>query len=68
MRVVELRDRLGFALEALTELGVGSDVGGQDLDCDGTVEPRVLRPIHLSHAARTNRCFDGVGTEPGAGV
>ena len=34
----------------------------QDFDRDRAVEPRILRAIHFSHAARAKRRNDFVGT------
>ena len=39
---------------------------GQDLDGDVSLEPRVARPVHLSHATRAER-RDLVGTEAYSG-
>jgi hypothetical protein len=50
IRVRELRDRTGFAIEPLTELRIGGEHIWEDLDCDRTVESRVARLIHLAHA------------------
>ena len=52
MRMRELRDRTGFAIEPLTELRIGGERVWQNFDCDRTVESRVARFIHLAHATR----------------
>ena len=51
MRMRELRDGTGFAIEPLTELRIGRKRVWQNLDRDRCqVEPRVARFIHLPHA------------------
>ena len=50
MRMRELRDGTGFAIEPLTELRIGGERVWQNLDRDRTVESRVARFIHLAHA------------------
>jgi len=67
VRVGQRRDGPGFALEALTELGIGCERFGQDLDGDGAIQPRVARPIDLSHSAGANGRLDLVRAEAGAG-
>ena len=46
--------------------GEAGNLLAQDLDGDGTVEPRVPRVVHLSHAAGAERADDLVGSEAGA--
>ena len=65
--MVERRDRLGLALEALERLRRGR-VGWKDLDGDQPIEARVARAVDLAHATRTQRSEDLVGAEPSAGV
>ena len=50
-------------LEARQPLGVGGD---GHLQRDVAAEPRIVRSIHLTHAAGTERSDDLVGTDPGA--
>jgi hypothetical protein len=50
MRMRELRDGAGFAIEPLTELRIGGERVWQNLDRDCTVESRVAGFIHLAHA------------------
>ena len=51
VRMGQLRDRARFAIEALAELRIGGERGGQHLDGDRAVEPRVARAIDLAHPA-----------------
>ncbi len=50
--------RFGLAFKPSQSLGIGSEVLGQNLDGDISVELRIPRPIHLSHAALTERFKD----------
>ena len=61
VRVVEGRDREGFPLEAIVELLVGR------LHRDRPVQPRVARPINLTHAAFTNQGNYFIGAEARSG-
>jgi hypothetical protein len=63
MRMVELRNRASLAIEPLTELRVGRKRGGQDLDGDRAIEPRVAGFVHLSHATGTDQRQDLVRAE-----
>ena len=47
VRMIELRDRAGFPVEALTELRIRREGFGQDFDCDVAIQPRVARAIDL---------------------
>jgi hypothetical protein len=53
----------GLALEALAPIGIGCQIGRQDLDGDVAVQPRVARAIDLAHAAGTERGEDFVRAE-----
>ena len=64
VRVRELRDRLRLPLEALAHFGGRRQVLREHLDGHGPLEPRVLRLVHLSHAARAERREDLVRAEP----
>ena len=68
VRVVEGGDRPGLALEAGTRLGVGGQVVRQHLDGDLAIEPRVPRPVDLTHAARPQGGDDLVGSQASSGV
>ena len=65
--MVQAGDGAGLALEALAACGVGGEECGQHLDGDGTVQPRVLGPVHLTHTAGPDRGGDLVGTQTGSG-
>jgi hypothetical protein len=65
VRMVQAGDRASFPLEALTRLGLGGDVFGQDLDSDHSIEPRVSGPVDRTHSARTECGDDFVRTQPG---
>ncbi len=61
VRMAELRDRTGLALESCRSRGACP--GGKDLDGDGAIEARILRAIHLSHSAGPRHLHDGIGPE-----
>ena len=67
VRMVQARDRLRFALEALEAGGVGGHVGGKDLEGNVAVEARVAGAVHLAHPSGADEGVDFVRTEPGAG-
>jgi len=64
--VAEVRDRLRLALEALAQVVVVHEVGGQDLDRHRALETRVPGLVHLSHAASPEGCDDLVRPEAGS--
>jgi hypothetical protein len=66
VRVRQLRNRAGFAVEALPELRVAGQILGEDLDGDRAVKPRVAAFVNLPHAARTEWREDFVRTQPHA--
>ena len=66
MRVVDLRDRSGFAVESFAKLAVGRQRLWKDLDRDRPIQPRVSCPIHFAHAAGANGGLNLIGTESGA--
>ena len=53
VRVLEARQRLGLALEAIAELGIVRDPRVQDLQRDVALEPLVVRTPDHAHAAAT---------------
>ena len=59
-------DGLRLALEARERVRVLRQPLGQDLDRDRPAEPRVPRPVDLSHPARAQGRQDLVGAETGA--
>ena len=60
VRVGERGDCLGFAIEARAELRVVRERLGEDLQGNSAMQTRVLRPIHLAHAAGTEQAFDSI--------
>jgi len=64
VRVVQRRNGLRFALEALAPRWIRRELWRQDLDGDRPVEPGVARPIHLAHPALAEQPLDDVGTQP----
>ncbi len=66
VRVVQRRDGARLTLEARAPLRRGRRLLAQDLDGDGTIEPRVPGVVHLSHAAGAQRPDDLVRSEAGA--
>ncbi len=64
--MIELRDGLRLALEALAELRIGREVGRKDLDGHLAVEAPIARPVDLPHPARPERSNDVVRPEPRA--
>ena len=58
VRMVQGGERLRLALEPSQPLLVFGERFRQHLDRHLTLELRVARPIHLSHAARTERAKD----------
>ena len=63
MRMVDLGDGPGLALEPLDALRGLRPVWFQNLDGDSPVETRVCRAIDLAHASRAELRKDGVWTE-----
>jgi hypothetical protein len=66
-RVVQRGERLRFPFEAKPSLFIFEELFRQDLDRDVSREPRVPRPIDLSHPARAEGGDDLVRAEAGAG-
>ena len=63
VRVVQLRDRAGFALETLPQVGTRGEMCRQDLDGDVALEPAVPGAVHLTHATRPNPSDDLIRPE-----
>ena len=63
VRVVERGGGSRLLLEAAQSARVLREGRREDLDGDVAPEPRVARPVHLSHAARADAAGDLVGTE-----
>jgi hypothetical protein len=53
----------GFLLEPPQPVLIVAEVGGQDLDRNLAAQPRVLRPINFTHAARPNTGQDFIRAE-----
>jgi len=58
VRVVELGDRLGFALESGSTLGSIGKVVSENFDGDGPIEPGVLGFVDLPHPPSADRRKD----------
>ena len=67
VRVVQRRQRLGFAGEPGEPFGVAGEEIGHHLDRDIAVERRVTRPIDLAHAAGAEEGQHLVRSDSGAG-
>jgi hypothetical protein len=67
VRVIELRNGLRFAVEALAELRVGGQRAGKGFDRNGAIQPRIERLVNLAHAAGAQLGDDFIGAEAGAG-
>ena len=59
--------RLRLLLEAAKPVRVLRERRGQDLDRDLAPEPRILRPVDLTHPSGADLAEDLVGAELGAG-
>ncbi len=64
--VREGRDHLGFALEALLDLGRGGQVVRKHLDRDRAIETAIASQVDLTHAARTEGAENLVGSQVGS--
>ena len=63
VRVCELRNRACLSVESVTELRVGGERRGEDLDRDRSIQPRITAAIHLAHAPSANQRQDFVSAE-----
>ena len=63
IRVIERGGRARLLLEAAQPLRVGQEFRRQQLDRDVTLEPRVVRAIHLAHSSGPDEGLDAIGTE-----
>jgi len=61
--MVQGPEELGLTLEAREAVGIGCELVGEHLDRNVAIELRITRPIHLAHAARTERFDDFEGAE-----
>jgi hypothetical protein len=55
-----------LALETLFQIGIRREVGGNDLDGNGTVEARIARTVHFSHAAGADGRLNFIRTKSGS--
>src|SRR5439155_20236970 len=67
VRMIQDSRRARFVLEAAQPVRILRERGRQDLDRNLAPEPRVFRPVDLSHPAGAEWRDDLVGTEPSAG-
>ena len=61
--MIQRRQDFGLALEASEPLGIGRHAGGQDLDRDLPLQPRIGRAVDLAHPAGAERSDDAVRAE-----
>lgn len=64
--MIERAGRPGFLFEPPQPVQIAAEVGGQNLDRNLAAEPRVLRPVHFTHATRTNAGQNFIRAELGA--
>ena len=67
VRMVELGDRAGFAIEAVAELRISGEGVREDLDRHRAIETCVAGFVHFAHAAGAESGEDFVRAEAGAG-
>ena len=53
-RMVQRRERLGFAFEACDALDVVGEHVGKNFDGDVAAEARITGPVHLAHSTRAD--------------
>ena len=63
VRMLQLRDDFGFALEAGTQLGVRHQLRVQNLDSDGAIQAGVARAVDFAHSAGAQWRLNFIGTE-----
>ena len=61
--MVQRRDGARLAIEALLGFRIFRQMAGQNFNRDNTVEARIFRAVHLSHAARAQRRLNFVRTK-----
>src|SRR5262245_33047601 len=66
VRMIELRDRPRFAVEAFAEERIGCERLRKNLDGDDAVQAGIAGAIHLAHAAGSQCGLDLVRAEPAA--
>ena len=67
VRMIERAGGAGLLLESPEPVGVFGELFRQHFDGDVTPQPRVVRSINFSHAARAERGRDLIHAEPRAG-
>ena len=67
VRMIQPGERLRFALESAQAFGIVGDCLEEYLIGDVTMQPRVVRPIHLAHPAFADLGDDFVNAETRAG-
>ena len=65
IRMIERRERRGFALEPREPIGIAGEEVRQDLERDVALQPRIARAVDLAHAAGANRVQHFVGPDHG---
>ena len=68
VRMVEASCRARFLLEPAQPVGVRGVGGGQHLDRDLAIQPRVVRAVDLAHAPRPDGRDDVVRAKTGSGI
>src|SRR5207253_7058471 len=63
VRMIERRGGLGFLDKAAHAIFVLCELGGQEFECDFTVEPVVFGEVNFAHPARAQRSNDFVSTK-----
>jgi hypothetical protein len=61
--MVQRCEESGFAIETAAALGIAAEDGWEDLDGDVTTELRILRTIHVAHAAGAKERDDAMGAK-----
>ena len=65
--MIHCGQRARFTLEAREPFRIARERGGQHLERDVAMELRIVRAIHLAHAAGADRGDDFVRTDDAAG-
>ena len=65
--MIEACHHARFVLEAREPIGIGSHVGGQDLERHVAAETRVARAVDLAHSTRAERRDDVISAQASSG-
>ena len=65
IRMIERREELRLADEAIEPFGIGTELGGQHLESDLPAQPGVARFPHLAHATFADGGGDFIVAEKG---